>query len=177
VTFAALLSCAAADEPPDTLGPPTTLRLDLVGSVTPRCGFATAPAQNAALGELGVGGDLRLDFTLDCNAMFAVRIVSDEGGLVRVGSAVPSAGFASSLDYDLTLRVDTDLGTVSAACAASELAAPDGCMLSSAQGLSSGSGIAIGTDGQLVLHWEAPEGKLTAGSYRDSIVITVEART
>jgi hypothetical protein len=166
-----------ADDPPDTLGPPTSLRLDLVGAVPSRCGFGTAPAQDAALGELGGGGDLRLDFTLDCNAMFAIRIVSERGGLVHVGAATPPAGFAASLDYDVTLSVDTDLGAVSAACRASALAAAESCTLGTAEGLSSGNGVAIGTNGQLVVHWAAPAQRLVGGSYRDSIVITVEART
>jgi hypothetical protein len=176
--IAALLPRAAmADDPPDSTGAPTSLRLDLVGSVPSHCGFKTAPPQSAVLGDLARTGDYTLSFKLDCNATFAIRVGSLHGGFAHVGAVAPPEGFAASLDYNVALSVGTDLGSVGGQCAASALAG-DSCALAGPQGrgLSSGNGVAIGADGQLTLHW-TPQQKLVGGNYQDSIVITVEART
>jgi hypothetical protein len=175
LSVVALASVAArGDAPALSVGAPTTLRLDLVGSVPAHCGFKTAPEERAALGDLATAGQYSTSFSLDCNAMFAIRVASAHAGLSRVG-ALAATGFATSLDYTIAISVGTDLGTVGGECAASALAG--GCALSGGQGLSSGNGIAVGTDGQLTLRWSAPPQRLVSGDYQDSIVITVEART
>ena len=174
VWFAALVTgvAMATDGPPDVVGAPTVLKLDLTGAVPSRCGIASTSATSADLGNIGQSGDYDLSFTLDCNAKFDIRISSQFGGLTHVGTDPAPSGFGTLLDYDVALSVTTDLGTVGGECAASALT---GCGLGG--GVSSGDGVAIGTNGQLALHWTAPAGKLLAGKYQDSIVITVEART
>jgi hypothetical protein len=175
LSVVALASVAArGDAPALSVGAPTTLRLDLVGTVPPHCGFKTPPEARAALGDLAAAGQFSTSFSLDCNAMFAIRVASAHGGLTHVGAAA-AAGFATSLDYNIAVSVATDLGTVGGECTASALAG--GCALSGGQGLSSGSGVAIGTEGQLTLRWSAPPQRLIGGDYQDSIVITVGART
>jgi len=180
MSVAALVTCAATanDGPPDTVGASTALKLDLIGIVPSHCGFKTAPPQSNNLGDIGQAGSLTLPFTLDCNATFDVRVSSQNGGLAHVGAVTPPAGFAALLDYDVKLSVGTDLGTVNGECVASALVS--GCAIAGPQGygLSSGDGVAVGADAQLTLHWTPPAShKLLAGSYQDSITITVEARS
>lgn len=173
VLVAVLVGMAAhADAPPDSTGAPTKLHLELIGTVPSHCGFKTAPAASAEIGDLSAAGQYTMTFALDCNAMFDIRISSANGGLAHVGGAAPT-GFAGALDYDIALSYGTDLGTVDGACMASALAG--GCALAG-EGLSSGDGVALGTDGQLVVSWTPPPQRLFAGQYQDSIVITVEVR-
>jgi hypothetical protein len=175
LSMAAFASAAArGDAPALSVGAPTVLQLDLVGTVPSHCGFKTPPEERAALGDLATAGQYSTSFSLDCNATFAIRVASAHGGLAHVGAAA-ATGFATSLDYNIAISIGTDLGTVGGECAASALAG--GCVLSGGQGLSSGNGVAIGTEGQLTLRWNAPQQRLVGGDYQDSIVITVEART
>jgi hypothetical protein len=170
-----LIPCAAvADSLPDTLGAPVSLNLELTGRVLPRCGFASAPTQSATLGDLGTAGSLALSFTLDCNAPFAMKVSSAHGALSHVGPVNASATFVTALDYTVDLSVDTDLAPVGGQCAASALASST-CAIGA--GLSSGDGVAIGTGGSLTLGWAQPGTRPVAGSYQDSLVVTVEVRS
>jgi len=170
------LSCAAVatDAPPVIVGQPVSLTLDLTGTVQSRCGFAAAPAQDTTLSAVDTAGQIALPFKLDCNAPFAVKISSVNGALSHVGAVSAPPTFATSLDYIVALSVNTDLVPVSGRCAASTLSS-QAC--SFAAGLSSGDGVGIGTDGALIVTWTPPAQKLVAGSYQDSLTVTVEVRT
>ena len=185
VIVASLFVCGAAfaDQPPNVIGASTVLKLSLVGRIRSHCGFAAMPPSSANLNDLSQGGSLELDFKLDCNSGFAVGISSSNGGLKRVtgGEDVHINGFATSLDYDVGLAYQTDLGTVSSHCPASSLAAGSPtCAFYGAgvsQGLSSRDGVAVGAPGSLTLTWQPPShARLVAGNYKDTLTITVGAQ-
>lgn len=177
VSIAAVVGCAfAQDDVPDTTGAPKTLKLDLIGTVPGHCGFKTSPRTDAALGDLATAGSSALTFTLDCSTPFDVRVSARRGALTHIGAVSASAEFAQTLDYDVSLSIVTDLGSVGSHCAANTLASGATCALAT-QGLSSGNGVAIGTDGSIAVSWTTPAAKLVAGSYQDALTITVEART
>jgi hypothetical protein len=187
-TVVAILSFAPlavfADQPPDVIETSTVLKLSLVGRIRSHCGFAVLPPSSADLSDLSHSGSLELNFKLDCNAAFAVAVASSNGGLKRVsspGEAVAVDGFTTSLDYDIRLAYRTNLGTVSAHCPASSLAAAaPSCIFygeAASQGLASGDGVAVDAPGSLKLTWQPPAHKhLVAGDYKDTITITVGTR-
>jgi len=166
-------AATAADAPPDMLGAPVSLTLDLTGKVPSRCGFVTAPATSANLGDLTVAGNIALPFKLDCNAPYAIKVRSDHGALARVGQAPAGSPFPITLDYVVGLTVATDLAPVSGQCAVSTLSS-QACSWSA--GLSSGDGVSIGTNGSLTVSWTAPAQTRLAGQYQDQITLTVEVR-
>jgi hypothetical protein len=174
---------AFADQPPNVIGTSTVLKLSLVGHIRSHCGFAAMPPSAANLNDLTQGGSLKLDFKLDCNSDFAVRVSSTNGGLrwVTTGGDVHVNGFATSLDYDIGLAYQTDLGTVSGHCPASGLVAgSQTCTFNdaqTAQGHASCGGIAQNMPGSLTLTWQPPShARLVAGNYKDTITITVGAQ-
>jgi hypothetical protein len=174
---------AFADQPPNVIGTSTVLKLSLVGHIRSHCGFAAMPPSAANLNDLTQGGSLKLDFKLDCNSDFAVRVSSTNGGLkwVTTGGDVHVNGFATSLDYDIGLAYQTDLGTVSGHCPASGLVAgSQTCTFNdaqTAQGHASCGGVAQNMPGSLTLTWQPPShARLVAGNYKDTITITVGAQ-
>lgn len=183
ILVTALFSSGAAfaDQPPNVIGASTVLKLALVGHIQSHCGFAAMPPSTANLNDLTQGGSLELDFKLDCNSGFAIGVASSNGGLKRAGEDVHVNGFATSLDYDVGLAYQTDLGTVSGHCAASSLSAGSPTCgfygVGMAQGLCSGDGVADDAPGSLTLTWQPPShAKLVAGNYKDTITITVVAQ-
>lgn len=174
---------AFADQPPNVIGTSTVLKLSLIGHIRSHCGFAAMPPSAANLDDLTQHGSLELDFSLDCNSGFAVKVSSANGGLKRVtaGNDVRINGFATSLDYDIGLAYQTDLGTVSGHCPASSLVAgSQTCTFNNAQtarGRSGCGGVAQDMPGSLTLTWQPPSHtRLIAGNYKDTITITVGAQ-
>jgi hypothetical protein len=174
---------AFADQPPNVIGTSTVLKLSLIGHIRSHCGFAAMPPSAANLDDLTQHGSLELDFSLDCNSGFAVKVSSANGGLKRVtvGNDVRVNGFATSLDYDIGLAYQTDLGTVSGHCPASSLVAgSQTCTFNNAQtarGRSGCGGVAQNMPGSLTLTWQPPSHtRLIAGNYKDTITITVGAQ-
>jgi hypothetical protein len=174
LVMAAIQGAAAEDLAPDTVGLPVSLTLNLTGAIAPHCGFSSSPEASVALGDLGTNGSLSVPFTVDCNALFDVKVASSGGALTNADVTAAPESFATRLDYTVGLSVATDLATVSGACAVSALSAT-GCALGS--GLSSGNGVAIGTAGALTLSWAKPALKPVAGNYQDRLTLVVEVRS
>lgn len=170
-----LTPCALGEDlPADLAGAPVVLTLDLTGRVPTRCGFASAPASTADFGDLAVAGSLALPFTLDCNAPFQMKVASSNGALTRTEPVAAPDLYSTRVTYGVALSFNTDLGSAASACTSLALAQPV-CALKA--GLSSGDGVAMGTDGALKLSWTPPEKTLVAGSYADQITLTVEVRS
>ena len=184
VVMLGLAQSALADSPPDDVRSATVLKLKLKGQIPSRCGFDSAPPTSAELGSLSHGGSLQLGFTLDCNSAFRIRVSSAYGALMLGGDSAPAVravhgGLAISLDYALALNVMTDLGNIGDTCSSVALAGHGACSFfgaGAAQGLSSGNGVCLDQPGSLIISWQAPKQPLAAGTYKDVIKITVEAR-
>lgn len=173
---------ASADQLPNRFGPPATLTISLIGTIGSQCGFSSAPPTNAMLNDLTQANSLTLNFSLECNAGFAVGVSSQNGGLKNSGvTGVLANGFTDLLDYKVALQYQTDLGTVSGHCDAASLAAASPTCnfygTAPGQGLSSGDGVAAGTPGSMTLSWTPPPNKkIAAGKYGDTITVTVGTR-
>jgi hypothetical protein len=173
---AALGSGYTANDAP--LGAPTELRIELQGTVSPRCRMTSAPAL-AERPDLSREGELQAQFGLDCNTPFLLRVRSGEGGF---SAETPREGVMHVVPYEIAVAVDTDAGTNALGwCGADQLAAPQGgsCAFGSGEGWSSGEATAINRTGTMRLRWAAPReaDALPLGRYRDTIVVELAVRS
>lgn len=162
------------------LGSPTELRVDLKGSVAPRCELVTPPAEMSRL-PLTRDGESQSGFAIDCNTPFILRVRSGEGGFASVD---PTPGIETLVPYQVSVAVGTDggrqdLGWCDAAAltevsAGSCAYAPAGAT----RGWSSGEAVAIRQTGALRLRWkENTAGAPLLGAYRDTLIIELEVRS
>jgi hypothetical protein len=170
---AALGSGYTAGDAP--LGAPTELRIELSGTVAPRCRMTSAPAL-AGQPDLTRQGEMRAQFGIDCNTPFRLRVRSGEGGF---SAQDPHDGAARLIPYEIAVAVDTDSGTNALGwCGADQLANQGGSCAFGRDGWSSGDATAINRSGMVQLRWAAPgtAGTLPLGRYRDTIVVELAVR-
>jgi hypothetical protein len=164
----------ASDAP---LGAPTELRIDLRGTVAPRCRMTSAPTL-ARQPDLTREGEMQAQFGLDCNTPFRLRVHSGEGGF---SAQDPHDGNARLIPYEIAVAVDTDSGANALGwCGADQLADQGGsCAFGSHDGWSSGDATAINRTGTVQLRWAAPQqaSALPPGRYRDTIVVELAVRS
>ena len=172
---AALGSGYTAGDAP--LGAPTELRIELSGTVSPRCRMTSAPAL-AERPDLTRQGEMQAQFGLDCNTPFLLRVRSGEGGFAAQD---PREGVTRVVPYEIAVAVETDSGANALGwCGADQLSGPQGgsCAFGSGEGWSSGEATAINRTGTMRLRWAAPSGAdaLPLGRYRDTIVVELAVR-
>ncbi len=150
------------------------LTINAIGAVPQACSIAVAsPFGTAALGTAGMASATA---TVNCNTGFVLKVTSANGALRT--SAAATTGFANALPYSLFVSLPLDnASTISATCAATALVAGQAsCALSPAgSGLTSGGLSAIGKTAQLQAQWAAPTSSLVAGSYSDTITVSIAA--
>lgn len=179
--FGLLLAAAPAAHADNTSS--STLTIDLTGRVTARCGFKAAPPSSVSVPDLRAPGSLNESFTLDCNTPFRLRVSSQNGVLaLQSPPANAPAAMAQSQPYQVEVKFGTDLDpNIDETCGSTTLQTKaGGCVFfgdHSGQGLSSGRGVAIGSQGALNISWTAPTSTLVAGVYVDTLTIVVEARS
>jgi spore coat protein U-like protein len=166
-----------------------TVTLDIQGTLEASCSLSGLPAGNLSLGDVNAAGSMPLNFSVDCNAPFAYALVSGNGALGRVGGVGPMAPgslpIASSVPYTVTTNFTTDAGSFGdSALPASSLtvanAAPCIAATFSASCPFSNSGTgaaAAGLPASLSIAWTPPAVPLQAGTYQDTLTLTVRART
>lgn len=163
----------ASDAP---LGAPTELRIQLSGTIAPRCRMTSAPALSGQP-DLTREGEMRAQFGLDCNTPFRLRVRSGQGGF---SAQDPREGNARLIPYEMAVAVNTDSGANELGwCRADQLADQGGsCAFGSREGWSSGEATAINRTGAVQLRWAAPTstGALPLGRYRDTIVVELTVR-
>jgi hypothetical protein len=156
--------------------PNIPLTVPVLATVGGRCGFATsgAPSGNYAIPTPidTTAWSRQFPFTLECSGPFRIAVVSNNGGLKTTATTDP--GYASLAPYDTG-------GTTTGTCAASSLtsSATTTCALrgtaSATVGLPvpnpsyqlSGSYLQVGAPAY------AGPGTLIAGTYSDTLVVTV----
>lgn len=179
--FGLLLAVAPAAHADNNAG--STLTIDLTGRVAARCGFKAAPPSSVSVPDLRSPGALNESFTLDCNTPFRLRVSSQNGVLaLQSPPANAPAALGQSQPYQVEVKFGTDLDpNIDEICASTALQTKaGGCDFfgdHSGQGLSSGNGVAIGSQGALNISWTAPTSTLVAGVYVDTLTIVVEARS
>jgi hypothetical protein len=142
-----------------------TLRLDVSGTIAPRCVISLADAQ-LQLALVNATGNVRLPFDVDCNDRMAVQLRSRNGALIHERSAtlIPSAGFDSQQPYRLSISIGA--GETSPTYESRDLFA--------APAVFETSGIPGVTSGQLAVSWSRSQ-PLLGGDYHDVIEIRVSA--
>ena len=149
------------------------LTIPATGLINSTCSIAVANDFPSA--NLAANGSIGATSTLNCNTRFKVNATSAKGA-IRTAKVAPT-GFTNALAYSLSVNVPLDQGgSVSATCPAAQLVAGQaGCALSpaNATGLSSGAGTSINKTAALTAAWTLPAAKLIAGSYSDTITISV----
>lgn len=146
-------------------------RLDvkLTGRIDARC--LISGGGDIDLGELRGGEGAKASFGLDCNVPFEIDIRSARGGLAHATLPQGQGPFSGLLPYDLRLTVPTlrpTPDTVEGRYTSRELLG--------ARKLSSGDGIGAG-GGTIEFQMRQPEGAgLLAGSYKETLTLTVMPR-
>jgi hypothetical protein len=166
-----------------------TVTLDVQGTLEASCALTGLPGGTVDLGDLSRAGSKPISFSVDCNAPFGYALVSGKGALGRVGSAgaiaAGSNAFGVSVPYVVTTTFATDQGTFGdTALAASTLTSihAEPCLAptfsTSCPFSHSGSGAAAsGRPASLLVAWSSPSIQLQAGTYTDTLTLTVRART
>lgn len=166
-----------------------TVTLDIQGNLTASCALTGGPNGTVILGDVSVAGSTSIALAVDCNAPFAYAVTSGSLGLGRVGGVGPMAPgsqpFTTTVPYSITTSFTTDVGTFGdTALPANTLtganAAP--CVAPTysvaCPFAHSGTGAAAaGLPASLTIAWTPPSTPLQAGTYQDTLTLTVRART
>ena len=159
--------------------------LTIQGTITPSCGL-TGPGGQVDLGDVSKAGQQQFSVSVNCNTPFAYSAVSAHQALVASNPAPVVAGtFDQSLPYTLTTDFQTDgadfgrndipsSGLTDANASPCLAASYDrtGC---SAYFADSGTGVAIDKQATLTVRWSNPANPLVAGTFTDTITLTVRA--
>lgn len=148
-----------------------TIEIRAVGQIPPVC--TVTRLSSFGEGDFGVGGELTATAGVNCNLGFALKATSENGAVVN--SKPAPSGFINVLPYMFSINLPLDQGGVlSAACAAADMKfGQSGCTLAVGNGLSSGGESAIDGTASLKATWTAPAGNPLAGTYSDTITISV----
>jgi len=158
------------------------VQITVQGEVEPACGLSGGSG-SVQLGDISVAGERTLAFTVNCNAPFAYAVVSANGGLAsQSGTKIIGGDFTTLKPYSVGARFQTDLGSFGDAARQSSAltaAAAAPCLATafsaSCPFTTSGNGVAINKTGELTLQWGAAATPLLAGSFSDTITLTVRA--
>jgi hypothetical protein len=176
----ALLVCLAP-----ALAASDTATLTLQGTISASCGLS-APSGAVDLGDISVPGSRNFAITVDCNAPFAYAVVSSNQALTAdAPPPVLGGAFDTTLPYTLTTQFETDganFGDTAISSAAMTDAAAAPCLAAAfdAAGCpyaNSGDAVAINKTGTLTVNWGGSVHPLTAGTFTDTITLTVRVQT
>lgn len=139
------------------------------GTIPPVCTISVGAPFPAA--DLSTSGSISAAALVDCNKGFTIHVRS-ENGAVRTAQTAPQ-GFVSSLNYNfsLSLPLDGSASPLTLNCASNALAVGTGC-----NATSSGK-TAISRTASLQVGWTvpAPPTRLVAGSYSDTLTVSIAA--
>lgn len=161
------------------------LRIPVLAKVNTRCGFQTAADGDFNVGAIDeVSWDREVPFTPECTTPWRIAISSKNGGLLTPDAADPATGYLNKAPYTVSLLVKSDAGDVNASCAAADLAASAGAACSFKGTASTTEGLRISRSYQLSgskIRISAPAyttpGVLIAGTYKDTLIVTVSPTT
>lgn len=152
-----------------------TIQIQASGTILGSCTLAVASGFPAT--SLGASGSAAAQATVNCNTGFVIKATSAKGAIKSPNQT--STGFTNTVPYTLAFSSPLDGGfTMSGGpCASAALVSgQSGCVLSPAgTGLSSGGRLATGKTASLTLSWTLPAQKLVAGTYTDTITLTIAA--
>lgn len=164
--------------------------IDVLASVGGRCGFAPTGVPNGSIaaGQIDTAdwsGQVAL--MPQCTAQWRIAVSSQNGGLKADNSAAGLTGFTDKAPYDVSLHLVHDSGIVDSSCPVDQIAqvlAASACSFrgtaSPTNGLSvprsyNQAGSYIRTSALAYPDAAAP--RLVAGTYTDTLVVTVSPAT
>lgn len=148
-----------------------TVVIQAKGTVPGSC--AVALTTNFGAANFATAGTSTATAEVNCNTGFAIKATSQNGRVQNVKPA--TAGFDNKHPYSLSLSLPLDQGgSLSDSCAASAMVAGQtGCPMAIGSGLASNGKTAIFQTATLTASWQAPATPLLAGTYSDTITISV----
>ncbi|MFC4594398.1 hypothetical protein [Sphingobium tyrosinilyticum] len=150
-----------------------SLTITATGTIVGGCGITVG--SNFGPANLSAGGNVTGTATVNCNAGFKINATSANGA-IKTNTVAP-ANFTNAVPYSLAMTVPLDVGgNVSATCNSSELVAgQSGCALSpgNSAGLSSNGKTANNKTATLTASWSLPAPRLIAGTYSDTITVSI----
>jgi len=143
------------------------------GTIAPACTIAVGTAFPSA--NLAANGSVGATANVNCNSKFRLNATSAKGAIATTTAA--PANFTNTVAYSLTVSVPTDpSGTATATCPSAQLVAGQAaCALSPSNttGLSSGTVSTFSKIASLTAAWTLPAPRLVAGSYSDTITLSI----
>lgn len=161
-TLVAAATALAADQ----------VTINLTGTITPACALSGINP-TAALGNVAAAGAVSIPFTIDCNAPFTYALSSANGGLAHQSVTTASGGFAIAVPYAVQTVIATNSGAgIDQTCTSASI--KTGAV--SCAFTNSGTAVAIQKAGSLGLTWAASSLPLVAGTYQDTLTLTVSVQ-
>lgn len=165
-----------------------TVTLDVQGEITPSCALSGLSSTVSGL-DFTSADSTTLDFTVDCNSPFAYALEStNQGFSIQGGPTIIGGGFATTLPYNVTSSFTTDNGTFGDTLTSTDLTAANaapcigatfdeaGCTTTFQN---SGTDVAAdpsGNNASLQVSWGNSAEPLLAGTYQDTLTLTVRAK-
>lgn len=161
------------------------LKIPVKASVNTRCGFQTLANADFNVGEIDLNSwDREVPFIPECTTPWRIAISSQNGGLLTPGVADPATGYLNKAPYTVSLFVKNDGADVDLNCAAADLSSSAGSACSFKGTASTTEGLRIARSYQLTgskIRVSAPAyagpGVLIAGTYKDTLIVTVSPTT
>jgi hypothetical protein len=165
--------------------PGIPLSVPVIATVGGRCEFATGAAPTGVYnaGQIDVVSWTNdFAFTISCNTASRVAVISANGGL-KTAAAATDPGYVGLAPYDVTLNLDGNTTASAATCPVQDLAAgaPTPCSFvgpaTSTQGLRLIGPSVNQTESYLRVSAGAyaGPGTLIAGSYTDTLIVSIAA--
>jgi hypothetical protein len=176
IALALALCCCAV---PAAAGDTGTLTI--TGTITKSCAL-TGPGGTVDLGDVSVAGSKDIIVQVDCNTPFAYAVVSANHALTTSGQAIVGGTFDQSLPYALSTDFQTsgsNFGDSDIASASMTDAAAAPCLAGTFDPgcpyTTSGTTVSINKNATLTVSWSASVHPLVAGTFTDTITLTVRA--
>jgi spore coat protein U-like protein len=126
---------------------------------------------NLNLGELSRAGAASVSFQVSCNAPFHYALSSRNGSLAQTAGVRAKPPFFSSLPYTVNYSLGTSAGMLVDTCLSSNMLAT----ATTCSGRSTSDAIAIQQTATIGFSWD-PHGSFpVAGSYADTVTVTLSA--
>ena len=167
---AATLGCVAVGA--GALRAADTVTINLTGTITASCALSGVAA-SASLGDITVAGSTTINFTTDCNAPFAYSLASLNGGLKHTTISTAPSGFAITQAYAVQTIIATNSGGgINQTCTSASIkTGAVTCAFTN-----SGTAVAIQKASSLGISWTASASPLLAGTYQDTLTLTVSVQ-
>jgi len=168
----ALLVCLIAAAASQAIANPSSISIEVTGTVEPRClntGF-DAPLR---IQDVASAGTDTIAFNVNCNAPFQYSLDSQNGALTLDGAAHPDGNMAGEVLYTVLIRIPLNSGPAIDDVRASRAIKAGAAVR---HFTNSRNAVAIDKPGQMTISWEPGSKRLMAGAYQDRLTMKLSIR-